>query len=286
MEKKCFLTPHLETLLKENSLFEQRESNPQEARLILSDPSCIEDFVANQSDKLYVISQNDNEFNVLELLAKYPINHLVGFNSQFLNKELESNVKEMRKWGVAHYLNNPSILLQQELYQSANIRQTIEKNLAQLDFSSYFSAVKPHLEIICSELLINSFFHSAISPQIGADTYSHVHRAENICVESPIIFNTGQDENLIAISIEDFSGKLDRERIINSLYRSFSQKEMEQKEGGAGLGIYLTYHYSNQFIVNFEANKKTEVICIIEKNKRLKKYKERITSFHFFDLTK
>jgi sigma-B regulation protein RsbU (phosphoserine phosphatase) len=64
--------------------------------------------------------------------------------------------------------------------------------------------------------------------------------------------------------------------------RSFKDKTVMDKKDGAGLGLYLTFLHSNQFIVNFREDCQTEVICVIDKEKRYKQYKERIRSFHFF----
>ena len=81
----------------------------------------------------------------------------------------------------------------------------------------------------------------------------------------------------------DSFGTLTKEKVIQSLHRSFQEKTVEQKQGGAGLGLYLSYSHGHQFIVNSKLGVKTEVIIVIEKNKRYKTYKSRLKSFHFFD---
>jgi sigma-B regulation protein RsbU (phosphoserine phosphatase) len=45
----------------------------------------------------------------------------------------------------------------------------------------------------------------------------------------------------------------------------------------------MIFNHCNQFILNTKKNKRTEVIAIIDNNRRYKKYKERITSFHYFE---
>jgi sigma-B regulation protein RsbU (phosphoserine phosphatase) len=71
--------------------------------------------------------------------------------------------------------------------------------------------------------------------------------------------------------------------VLDNLVRSFKEKSPLDKKDGAGLGLYLTFLHSNQFIVNLRPGFRTEVICIIDKNKRYKQYKSRIRSFHFFE---
>jgi sigma-B regulation protein RsbU (phosphoserine phosphatase) len=92
----------------------------------------------------------------------------------------------------------------------------------------------------------------------------------------------GMDDKGVALSVQDSFGGLSYSTLIESLRRSFAEKTAMDKKDGAGLGLYLTFLHSNQFIINFRENFRTEVICIIDKNKRYKNYKQRIRSFHFF----
>jgi sigma-B regulation protein RsbU (phosphoserine phosphatase) len=81
----------------------------------------------------------------------------------------------------------------------------------------------------------------------------------------------------------DCFGTLSWEKTVENLNRSFTEKTVQHKKGGAGLGLYLSFSHANQFIINRKAGLRTEVLFIIEKNRRYKNYKERIKSFHFFE---
>jgi sigma-B regulation protein RsbU (phosphoserine phosphatase) len=71
--------------------------------------------------------------------------------------------------------------------------------------------------------------------------------------------------------------------IINAIERGYREKSPKAETKGAGLGLYMTYSLSNLFLVSRRPRVSTEIVCVIENTKRYRKYKERITSFHYFE---
>ena len=86
----------------------------------------------------------------------------------------------------------------------------------------------------------------------------------------------------LSVAVHEF-GRLDRDKIVRHLIKCVNNtKFIENKKGGAGAGVYLAFYMANQFVINIEPGKRLEAICILEKNKRYKEYRQRVTSFNYF----
>ena len=142
----------------------------------------------------------------------------------------------------------------------SDISQQIEQFLSTFDFNEYFESPASYLHFMSLELVNNIIMHGGVQ-------------------ETELSFI--KSKNYVAIRVKDQVGKLDRDTIVNSIYGGYEEKTPRQSGQGAGLGLYLTYSQCNQLWVNLLPNVSTEIVCLIESNKRYKKYKERITSFHF-----
>lgn len=239
----------------------------------------------NPCKVIYLTSEND-ETNIREALSRYPLHHIVGLNAANLSGELRICINNLlkRKIGSIHkYIGEENIIHAPKISSNKEIDQIIDESLVGFEFKDYFDSPKKYLKVMANELITNALFHSGKGDEF--EKRSQMDRKEqlNVGTEESIEFSIGMNEHFLAISVTDKSGRLSRDILVKSLERSFSEKAPEQKDGGAGLGLYMTFNHANQFIVNTKEGQKTEVICIIDSNKRYKKYKERVTSFHVYN---
>ena len=58
--------------------------------------------------------------------------------------------------------------------------------------------------------------------------------------------------------------------------------QVDEKAGGAGLGLFYVFDALGHFIVNLEAGVKTEMIGILDLQARYKDFSERPKSFNVF----
>ena len=261
---------------------------PKDADFILMDTLCLEEesklsLLKNYGQKTILISDKKDEDNIKLYLTKYPINHLVGFNSRTILKEVHDAIlKKLTDpfWGIDRYLDVNFLSQACKITNNHDIETLAYKVIEQFNFSNTFEASIDYLKLIANELINNAFFNT-INPESERSN-------QNITLsdENKIIFTMGKDEQYIIFSILDEYGLLTRKKAIECISRSFQEKTPQNKKGGAGLGLYLTFFHSNQLIINRERDKRTEVIIIIDCNKRYKKYKERITSLHFHEVGK
>lgn len=234
---------------------------------------------------IYVISPLPDEEN-MRLVERYELHHLVGQNEQIFAAEIMDHVKKSfakKIWGLNTYLEDTATVKMLSLSDSKNTNEMIEEALEHFDFNEYFASPIEYLQVMANELISNSLYKGPNRKRAeqgldGVDRKSPVFLKGSDLVQVSL----GMDTKGVALSVQDSFGGLSYELLIKSLKRSFEEKTVMDKKDGAGLGLYLTFLHSNQFIINYRENFRTEVICIIDKNKRYKHYKTRIRSFHFF----
>ncbi|GAB4413509.1 MAG: hypothetical protein OHK0056_19530 [Bacteriovoracaceae bacterium] len=205
-----------------------------------------------------VFSNLSDEENI-KILKSDDVFHLVGENSPYLFEEInlamtsfDSDLIDLMKKGAE--------IKSIQLSAGDNNSDIIEKFLKNFDFSEYFESPANYLHFMALELVNNIIMHGEVS------------KTELSFIKS---------RNYVAIRVKDNVGKLDRNTIVDAIWRGYEEKTPKQDGRGAGLGLYLTYSQCNQLWINSLPNVSTEIVCLIESNKRYKKYKERITSFHF-----
>lgn len=234
---------------------------------------------------LYVIASGTDEEN-MKLVEENELHHLVGKNEGVFAHEIICSLRktfEKKIWGLSYYMGPDAEMKIISLSDSKFTNEMIQDALTNFDFQDYFSSPIEYIKVMANELISNSLYKGPNKKRAEQGLETPDRKSPVFLKGSDLVQVTlGMDTKGVALSVQDSFGGLSYELLIASLKRSFDEKTVMEKKDGAGLGLYLTFLHSNQFIINFRENFRTEVICIIEKNKRYKNYKQRIRSFHFF----
>lgn len=234
---------------------------------------------------LYVISPLPDEEN-MRLIEKHELHHLVGQNENIFASEIMNHLKkifERKIWGLSSYMDHAASIKVLSLSDSRFTNEMIQEALEHFDFNDYFSSPIEYIQVMANELISNSLYKGPNRRRAEEGLEAPDRKSPVFLKGSDLVQVTlGMDNKGVALSVQDSFGGLSYSTLISALKRSFDEKTVMEKKDGAGLGLYLTFLHSNQFIVNYRENFRTEVICIIDKNKRYKNYKQRIRSFHFF----
>jgi len=234
---------------------------------------------------LYVISSETDEEN-MRLVENHGLHHLVGKNEGIFGHEIINHLNKAyhkKIWGLQTYLEDSAEIREISLSDSKLTNEMIEEALGHFDFQDYFSSPIEYIQVMANELISNSLYKGPSKKRLEQGLES-VDRKSPVFLKGSDLVKVclGMDSKGVALSVQDSFGGLSYDLLMASLKRSFQEKTVMEKKDGAGLGLYITFLHSNQFIINFRKDFRTEVICIIEKNKRYKNYKQRIRSFHFF----
>ncbi|MBY0517455.1 MAG: hypothetical protein K2P81_11125 [Bacteriovoracaceae bacterium] len=234
---------------------------------------------------LFWIGRQDDATHI-EFIQKHQLSHLLGFDPIRTPWEAALNLKKIlnkKMWGASQYLDAGTMTDGFSLSESKREMDKIKEILTSQDWSDFFDSPVEYLTLVSNELISNALYNG---PELKRE-HAHypIDRKEPVFLKGSelIQLNIGLDSHCAVLSVMDCFGSLSKEKVIESLARSFKEKTVQNKKGGAGLGLYLAFTQANQFIVNRKAGTRTEVICLIEKNRRYKQFKGRIKSFHFFE---
>ncbi|MBT4791362.1 MAG: SpoIIE family protein phosphatase [Halobacteriovoraceae bacterium] len=235
-----------------------------------------------QPTKCILFSEEENKNN-MQSLSDYPISHIIGYNSSLLEEEVKMIINSKEKgFSVLKSLNS-ACLKTWSISSSVEIKQYEEKTL-QLLPDGISNNVKEQILLTLNELLTNAVFNAPLNEN-GIAKYRSTDRREKIDLlkKEEISLKISKGNNFLVISVIDFFGGLSRDRLTAAIQRGYTSGKSEQKQGGAGLGLFMAFQAASQVIVKNETGVKTEVHILFEFLERYKKNRERIKSFHYFE---
>lgn len=153
-------------------------------------------------------------------------------------------------------------------FENEDIRGVSEKIsdlVEHIDHEEHFSDLGRYLKLAALELTQNALIYKRMS---GKDGKIELR-----------IFETGAFYNLC---VTDPFGALNHEEILEKLTRVSIEKTYENKESGAGLGLFMVLNSSDYMIFELNPSNQTRVCCIINKYKRLKEFKTKSPALFVF----
>lgn len=135
-----------------------------------------------------------------------------------------------------------------------------------LDKTGQFSDMSRYLKANSLELVQNGLIYKRVANKGGS--------VELEILETSMFFN---------IRVRDPFGGLTKEKILSKLFRASAEKTYEDKESGAGLGLFMVLNASDCVIFKLKEGRQTEVCCIINKYKRLKEFKNKSPALFIFE---
>jgi CheY-like chemotaxis protein len=120
---------------------------------------------------------------------------------------------------------------------------------------------------VVDELVTNAIYDAPRTAE-GTPRYAARDRKEKFALDpwEHVHVRWGSSGDHIAISVSDSFGALRPEHVRACLRRCLTDEgdQIEQKAGGAGLGLYTALSYCTQLVVNIEHGTRTELIALID----------------------
>lgn len=246
--------------------------------VISSEPSLFIDFIKSEN-KTFILYAHEKNIDNLEILKKYNINHILG-KSDIKDRELGLILQKLfykNIFGIEKHLGEDAIIFSEEITHSKDISEKIELLINRINVDDTFDSPKDNLRVVLNELATNAFFHQ--EDLLDTNRKNSIFTSFN----NSIILRIGRDDTSIIVYVKDNIGLINKNTLLDSIERGYVEKTPRVGQGGAGLGLYMVYENLNQLHINKKKDQFCEFIGIIEVNKRYKKFKERVTSFHFFE---
>lgn len=138
---------------------------------------------------------------------------------------------------------------------------------------------------VADEFLMNAIYNAPINSN-NVRPYAALSRTVPVELREneKCFFSFASDGAQFMISVRDQFGSLTPEKIRSYLARCFAMgnDQIEQKNGGAGMGFYFIVENLNKLIINISPRRGTEFIGIIDISGTYRDYVEKFKSFHIF----
>ena len=203
--------------------------------------------------------------------------------------ELRVTLKKMTShdlFGIGKYMEPGSFINSQIITRSADrdvYNKLVMKTAEDAGLSQHLSKL---IFGITEELLMNAIYDA---PVASGNTYYHELPRTTSIELKPHEYSTlsyAFDCNTFAIAVQDPFGALKRDKFFQYLKKVISRADathlIDSKKGGAGLGLFKILYSSHSLVCNIEAQKRTEVIALIDAHHQIRDFSKMPRSVHYF----
>lgn len=138
---------------------------------------------------------------------------------------------------------------------------------------------------LADELLMNAIYDAPLDRETGTPRYANARRGVvELAPDERPVFSYGSDGQRFAMSIRDPFGALDP-KVLKRYVRKGLRRgddQIDRKEGGAGLGLFLLFQGLNTVCLDLEPGRRTEVVGLINIRGSVREALSTPKSFHIF----
>jgi hypothetical protein len=124
--------------------------------------------------------------------------------------------------------------------------------------------VVPDMLTVADELMLNAMVHAPRRPD-GTPKYEHLGPDPKLLLDQDEQVDVAYacDGQRLMLSVSDRFGTLARETVYSYISKAFgtAKQKVEQKAGGAGLGLSMSFRRVHQIVFNIHEQVRTEVIA-------------------------
>jgi hypothetical protein len=232
--------------------------------------------------KLALLTALVDHNGINEILKETKVEHLFGLSGANSFSDIRDFIItffNQQFWTADTFCKNPIKVSEMSFLSSEGIFESIQELLTGHDFSECFEGIEDYLTQVLNESILNAIFNAPVD-DMGSHMFKRMNKKTIIHMipgKEPVV-KLLTDPKKIVISIKDFYGTLTK----NDIFDYLPLGEIREKEGGAGIGMYLIFKFSHKFVINIQPRKFTEMIFVIDKDKRFKWYSSKEKSFHLF----
>lgn len=242
----------------------------------------------NGQTKILLLAERRNNDEMRNIFNLSFVSNIVAKSHNFDPDELIITVGKIIRndiFGAEKYLCYGAMPIAYEVSSSSQKELLLQ---ALRDYAEGLGVNKRIVAAACTvadELLMNAVYNAPIYPN-GVRPYARRMRSVPVDLEpnETCFFSFASDGRQLVISVRDRFGSLTPDKIRSYMSRCFGMgsDQIEQKQGGAGMGFYFIMQNLNKLIVNISPGRGTEFIGILDISGTYREYVERYKSFHIF----
>ncbi|HUS68405.1 MAG TPA: hypothetical protein VMZ28_27915 [Kofleriaceae bacterium] len=189
------------------------------------------------------------------------------------------------RFGVARYLGGETAQLSNHVLVRADDRDRAVERLTELVRAlGGGRRMVDSVALVADELITNAVYNAPRCPD-GAPRYAHVNRREKITLDPSeyVRLEYGTDGKQFALAVVDNFGALHPDTLRSGVHRCLNEvDQIEQKAGGAGIGLYTALSQCTQLVVNVQPGACTEIIALWDLSRRGRGARAGAGSLHVF----
>ncbi|MEE8410778.1 MAG: hypothetical protein V3T05_14355 [Myxococcota bacterium] len=199
------------------------------------------------------------------------LRHLLNITPTLDTHELSTTLRQIasgRLMTLDDLLDAPYLLEQAETTTSR------QKSILIARFTQFLDGVgireRQQHELInhLEELLTNAIFNAPVKD--GHRPNAGLHRRNAAKSPRPVTLKWAFDRSRICVVVRDEFGSLDPGVVIDSFNRCFCGPKVavQEKEGGAGLGLFTLLRFSSRLVINIVPGHSTEIFAVRRTDER------------------
>jgi len=138
---------------------------------------------------------------------------------------------------------------------------------------------------VADELVMNAIYDAPVDEH-GAPKYSSRSRGKRVDLEAneEVTFTYACDGRNFGVSVIDNFGRLERRTVLGYLRKctNMGADQIDDKPGGAGLGLYYVFESVNSLVINLARHRRTEMIGIMDVSGTYRDFANKPKSLHLF----
>ena len=235
-----------------------------------------------------LLSANPDKEALIHLLSTDLFTNLLAKNVDVSGRELLVTVQKLLRndlFGFEKYLSwgvHPQNRTIRSSQDKAPLLDELETHLGEIGCNRRLAALA---RSVGDELIMNAVYNAPVDAH-GNPKYASINRSTPVDLEPNEYaeFRYACDGRNLALSVSDKFGRLKRETVVNYLRKCFvgGPDQIDTKDGGAGLGLYYVFESLNQFIVNIQPGKRSELIGIIDVSGSYREFSEKPKTLNIF----
>lgn len=139
--------------------------------------------------------------------------------------------------------------------------------------------------VAADEMVTNAVYNAPVDGN-GRPRFASLSRKQRVTLEphEAVTVRYGRDPHRLCLATSDPFGSLKPEVVQDYLSKCFGRGEgqIDEKEGGAGLGLYTVFNLVHHFVLNIAPGTRTEAIGLLEVSQSYRRFSTRAKAFNVF----
>jgi len=227
-----------------------------------------------------IVGDDLDDDGLITIMLEAPVSHLVEDPHDRDLGITSAKLASGDLFGLEKYLARGAPVSERMIENDADKRHAMGNVCAWAETIGARRPIVHRLASVVDELMMNALYDTPGTPRPpgapGAPKLSDRHA----------MLRWGADDHVIAISVSDTFGALRQRDVIDHVRRARSERGRPrpetQAQRGAGLGLYLVLANVASLVINVEAGRRTEVVCLFDRAQAGRPAVSFVRSLHVF----